>query len=237
MELFVTCDCNRKTTVTSAKCGEDISCICGNVIRVPTLRKLKSHCQNSLASSQSPSKKKAWDVGASLRLLSATLGVGSLSAAIAYLAGSKIASSVLWWSLQTTLHAIFIVCMIHFYDRKKASAESTTFPVSTLSQSILVGTIFILLMSLVDVLMSPIVDAILTSPGRVTATRMYGEVIAIRVLKLFPTWVVLLFAMRCVLRKIGLEELRSRSLRITIAFSVFIAIIQVVLITIMVRNS
>jgi hypothetical protein len=49
MDLFITCECSRKTSVTPAKCGEDIPCICGKVMRVPPLSVLRSQCQNSIA--------------------------------------------------------------------------------------------------------------------------------------------------------------------------------------------
>ena len=46
MELFVTCECTRRTTVTIAKCGEHISCLCGKSNSVPPLSVLKTQCHN-----------------------------------------------------------------------------------------------------------------------------------------------------------------------------------------------
>lgn len=63
MDLFVTCECQRKTSVTPAKCGEDISCICGNLIRVPPLSVLRSQSLNSRASDDTRGKQIDRDTG------------------------------------------------------------------------------------------------------------------------------------------------------------------------------
>ena len=235
MDLFVTCECKHKTSVTAAKCGEDVSCLCGNSIRVPALRVLRAQSLDALACNESQTSKKSQDFGAWIRMFLTCLAVavGSLTAPIAYLVVEEIPSTVRWW----ILHSMIVVLMVYFYDRKKSSTKPSTFPPSSLPQSLFVGLIFLLFMAAIDILISTLIYAMSNTPESLTATRMLGEEVAIRVLKLFPNWVALLFAMRCVLRKIGIEELRKRSLRITVASVVSVTLMQVINIAIVLLTS
>lgn len=42
MSLLVSCECGLKTSVTPAKCGNNIRCLCGQQVLVPSLSKLQS---------------------------------------------------------------------------------------------------------------------------------------------------------------------------------------------------
>lgn len=54
MDLFVICECSRQTPVTPAKCGNQVTCICGNILVVPPLSALKEQCQDYYKQSNTP---------------------------------------------------------------------------------------------------------------------------------------------------------------------------------------
>lgn len=47
MDLFATCNCGRRIPVTPAKCGSEVNCYCGKLIRVPPLGELRHQMANA----------------------------------------------------------------------------------------------------------------------------------------------------------------------------------------------
>ncbi len=56
MDLFVTCECSRRTNVTPAKCGKHVNCLCGKSVLVTPLSILRTQCQNFYAELGEPAQ-------------------------------------------------------------------------------------------------------------------------------------------------------------------------------------